>query len=139
VVRSVGLGGKGEVETIIGYECRDNLFDFGDTDGIGKEVRLQHALGVAFHDGKLYVADTYNSKIKVVDPAKRSCTTLVGGEREGWLAGPVFNEPGGLSAAGDKLFIADTNAHRIRLVDLKTKTVSTLKLQGVDAPKLKTP
>jgi hypothetical protein len=38
--------------------------------------------------------------------------------------------------AGGKLYVADTNAHRIRVVDLKTKTVSTLKLQGVEAPKV---
>jgi thiol-disulfide isomerase/thioredoxin len=139
VLRSVGLNGKDHVQTLIGYECRDNLFDFGDKDGIGEEVRLQHPLGVTFYDGKLYVADTYNSKIKVVDPAKRSCTTVVGGERDGWLAGPLFNEPGGLSAAAGRLYVADTNAHRIRVVDLKTKTVSTLKLQGVEAPKAKTP
>jgi thiol-disulfide isomerase/thioredoxin len=139
VIRLVGLDGKGEVKTFIGYECRDNLFDFGDKDGVGDAVRLQHALGVAFHDGKLYIADTYNSKIKVVDPAKQSCTTLLGGEREGWLAGPLFNEPAGLSVAGDKMYVADTNAHRIRVVDLKTKKVSTLKLQGVEAPKLKAP
>jgi thiol-disulfide isomerase/thioredoxin len=139
VVRSVGLRGKGAVQTLIGPECRDNLFLGADADGIGEEVRLQHPLGIAFADGKLYVADTYNSKIKVVDPAKQSCTTLVGGERDGWLAGPVFYEPGGLSAANGKLYVADTNAHRIRVVDLKTKRVSTLKLQGVEAPKLKTP
>jgi DNA-binding beta-propeller fold protein YncE len=130
-IRTVPLDGRGEVKTIVG----EGLFDFGDVDGVGGKVRLQHPLGVAFHDGKLYVADTYNSKIKVIDPAKRSCTTYLGGEGDGWVAGPLFNEPAGLSAAGDKLFVADTNAHRIRVVDLKTKTVSTLALQGVEAPK----
>jgi thiol-disulfide isomerase/thioredoxin/sugar lactone lactonase YvrE len=98
-------------------------------------ARLQHALGVAFHDGKLYVADTYNSKIKVIDPEKRSSTTFVGGDPDGWLATPVFSEPGGISYCDGKLFVADTNAHRIRVVDLKTRAVSTLMLQGVEAPK----
>ena len=51
------------------------------------------------------------------------------------MATPVFNEPAGLSYADGKLYAADTNAHRIRVVDLRTKTVSTLKLQGVGAPK----
>ena len=51
------------------------------SNGTGDDVRLQHALGVAYRDGKLYVADTYNSKIKVIDPATRSCTTFVGGEQ----------------------------------------------------------
>jgi DNA-binding beta-propeller fold protein YncE len=130
-IRSVPLGGQGEVKTIVGQ----GLFDFGDVDGVGDKVRLQHALGVAYHDGKLYVADTYNSKIKVIDPAKRSCKTYLGGEPDGWLGGPLFSEPGGLSVAGDKLYVADTNGHRIRVVDLKTKAVSTLRLQGVEAPK----
>jgi hypothetical protein len=45
-------------------------FDFGDVDGRGGSVRLQHPLGIVFADGKLYVADTYNSKIKEIDPVK---------------------------------------------------------------------
>jgi hypothetical protein len=67
------------------------------------------------------------------------CTTLVGGEPDGWLAAPLFAEPAGISGAGDKLYVADTNAHRIRVVDLKTRVVSTLALQGVEAPKAPTP
>jgi DNA-binding beta-propeller fold protein YncE len=131
-IRTVPLRGRGEVKTLVG----EGLFEFGDVDGVGDKVRLQHALGVAYHAGKLYVADTYNSKIKVLDPAKRSCTTFLGGEPEGWLASPLFSEPAGISYAAGKLYVADTNAHRIRVVDLKTKAVSTLKLQGVEAPKL---
>jgi thiol-disulfide isomerase/thioredoxin/sugar lactone lactonase YvrE len=134
-VRAVPLDGTGEVTTIVG----EGLFKFGDVDGEGDAVRLQHALGVAYHDGKLYVADTYNSKIKELDPEKRLCKTFVGGDATGWLAGPVFQEPAGISFADGKLYIADTNAHRIRVVDLKTKAVSTLNLQGVQAPKSAAP
>jgi DNA-binding beta-propeller fold protein YncE len=130
-IRAVPVGGAGEVKSIVG----EGLFDFGDVDGVGEKVRLQHALGVVYVDGKLYVADTYNSKIKVIDPAWRECRTFLGGEPDGWLVGPLFNEPGGISHGDGKLYVADTNAHRIRVVDLKTKTVTTLKLQGVEAPK----
>jgi len=130
-VRALPLSGRGEVRTLVGL----GLFKFGDVDGVGDEVRLQHALGVCYHDGKLYVADTYNSKIKVLDPERRTCQTLVGGEPDGWLGMPVLNEPGGLSVAGDQLYVADTNAHRIRVVDLKTRAVRTLTLKGVEAPK----
>src|SRR5262249_54707457 len=130
-IRAVPLGGKGEVKTIVG----EGLFEFGDVDGVGGRVRLQHALGVAFHDGKVYVADTYNGKLKVIDPAKRSCTTFLGGAG-GWFTESLFNEPGGLSFANGKLYVADTNAHRIRVVNLKTKAVSTLALKDVGPPKL---
>jgi DNA-binding beta-propeller fold protein YncE len=132
-IRAVPLSARNdaEVKTIVGK----GLFEFGDVDGEGDEARLQHALGVAFHDGLLYVADTYNSKIKVLDPAKRTSKTYLGGEPDGWFAGPLFNEPAGLSISGGKIYVADTNAHRIRVVDLKTKAVTTLPLQGVEAPK----
>jgi DNA-binding beta-propeller fold protein YncE len=130
-VRAVPLNGKGSVKTLVG----EGLFEFGDVDGFADKARLQHALGVVWADGKLYVADTYNSKVKVLDPKTRECKTFAGGEPAGWLATPTFNEPGGISYAAGKLYLADTNAHRIRVVDLKTKAISTLKLQGVDAPK----
>jgi DNA-binding beta-propeller fold protein YncE len=117
------------VKTLVGK----GLFEFGDIEGVGSQARLQHALGVAFKDSKLYVADTYNSKIKVLDPVTKSCTTFIGG---GSQKEPILSEPGGLSFAGNKLFIADTNGHRIRVVDMTTREVTTLGLQGVEAPKL---
>ncbi len=123
-IRAVPLVGvKGNVSTIVG----EGLFEFGDKNGVGNEVRLQHALGVAFIDGKLLVADTYNSKIKIIDPYRRSCDTFVGSATE-----KNFNEPAGLSIADGKLYVADTNNHRIQIVDLKTRAVSTLRLQGVE-------
>ncbi len=122
-IRSVPLYGRSRanVATIVGK----GLFDFGDQNGVGPFVRLQHALGVTYFEGKLYVADTYNSKIKIIDPAKRTCETYFGGPN-------ILNEPGGLSIAAGKMYIADTNNHRIQIVDMKTKDVSTLQLQGVE-------
>src|SRR5262249_38494649 len=125
-IRALPLeGGTGEVHTLVGT----GLFDFGDKDGEGPAgARLQHALGVVFVNGNLYVADTYNNKIKVLDPSTRVCTTFVGGDKRN----PLFNEPGGLSYANGKLYVADTNSHRIQVVDLSTKAVSTLTLHGVE-------
>ena len=116
-VRQVGFGKDAEVRNLVGT----GLFDFGDADGIGDGVRLQHDLGIAWHAGRLYIADTYNNKIKVLDPASRRVTTLAGGDGQ-------FDEPGGVSAAGDTLYVADTNHNRIALVNLKTGAVSALKL-----------
>ena len=64
---------SGEVKTIVG----EGLFEFGDKNGKGAAVRLQHALGVAYLDGKLYVADTYNSKIKVITYKVKKGETLL--------------------------------------------------------------
>jgi len=130
-IRSIDLDEKdGKVETIVGLD----LFEFGDIDGKGREVRLQHPLGVLFHDGKLYVADTYNHKIKIVNPKDKTSQTFLGTGKSGKNDGnnPSFYEPSGLAIAGNRLFIADTNNHSIRIADLKTKTVSTLILKGLE-------
>ena len=99
-------------------------------------ARLQHPLGVAFHDGLLYVADTYNSKIKVVDPVKKTSTAWAGSGRKtfenGGFEQAAFNEPGGLAWLDGKLYVADTNNHLIRVLDPQTKTVSSLELTGVE-------
>jgi DNA-binding beta-propeller fold protein YncE len=138
-LRKVPISGGGRVETLVGR----GLFVFGDVDGPGRvddpeklksEARIQHAMGVAYNDGKLYVADTYNSKIKVFDLKEQRLSTLVGGHSLGWLAPRAFFEPSGLSYAGGKLYVADTNAHRIRVVDLATRAVTTLELTGVKPP-----
>ena len=110
------------------------LFEFGDVDGQGPDVRLQHPIGIVCVDRKLYVADTYNNKIKLIVPEEGTCETFVGGPSEKNKE-PLFNEPAGISYADGKLYVADTNSHRIRVVDMKTKTVTTLKLEGVEAPK----
>jgi thiol-disulfide isomerase/thioredoxin len=131
-LRAVSLK-KDRVDTIVGV----GLFGFGDIDGKGPEVRLQHCLGVAYGDGVLYVADSYNNKIKVCDPKTRAVTSLVGGgPKQGGLSDDParFDEPGGLALAGRALFIADTNNHAIRVYDLDAKTLSTLEIKGLAAP-----
>jgi thiol-disulfide isomerase/thioredoxin len=130
-VRKVPMDGQGRVVTLTGT----GLFDFGDEDGIGKEAKLQHAIGVQYVAGKVYVADTYNSKIKVIDLKDNAVTTFLGGKKDD--KDPMFNEPAGLSYAKGKLYVADTNAHRIRVVDLKTKALTTLPIKGVSPVVLK--
>ncbi len=121
-IRALPLpGNKGQVTTVVG----EGLFEFGDKNGKGKEVRLQHALGVAYLDGKLYVADTYNSKIKIIDANQRTCETYLGDPK-------MFDEPAGVSIAAGKMYIADTNNHRIQVVDMKSKEITTLPLEGVE-------
>ncbi|UCF98275.1 MAG: redoxin domain-containing protein [Spirochaetaceae bacterium] len=121
--------GSGTVGTLAG--SGKSLFEFGDRDGTGNQALLQHPLGVVVHRGQVYVADTYNSKIKVADPQSREIRTLVGGQT-GWRDGadPLFYEPGGIDAYGDRLYVADTNNHSVRVIDLATGSASTLVLKG---------
>jgi hypothetical protein len=128
-IRAIDLRPGGQVRTVVG----EGLFEFGDVDGVGEAARLQHPLGLAYHAGRLYVADSYNNKIKQVDPQTRSATTWLGdgypGDADGAGTAARFREPSGLSLAGDRLFIADTNNNLIRVADLATGEVSTLNLE----------
>ncbi len=129
-IRSASLDPQGEVQTIIG----EGLFDFGDVDGERSVARLQHPLGIVYHRGTLYVADTYNHKIKIIDQNAARATTFLGSGEHGWRDGlaPRFYEPGGLTAMDNKLYIADTNNHLVRVADLDTRRVSTLRFQDPD-------
>lgn len=114
------------VTTIAG----EDLFVFGDQDGEGDAVRLQHPLGITARDGVLFVADSYNNKIKRVEPRRRVVTTWLGSGAAGYADGPgtsaAFREPGGVCAGANGLYIADTNNHRIAIADWATGTVRTL-------------
>lgn len=131
-VRSADLTANGKVHSIIG----EGLFEFGDIDGNYKSARLQHPLGILYHDGKLYVADSYNHKIKIVDPETRSVTTFLGDGKPGLQDGAraEFSEPSGLAAIGNKLYIADSNNNLVRIADLTTKEVHVLNINRLTPP-----
>jgi thiol-disulfide isomerase/thioredoxin/DNA-binding beta-propeller fold protein YncE len=135
-IRSADLDPSGNVVTIVG----EDLFEFGDKDGKGEQVRLQHPLGVTYHDGWLYVADTYNNKIKRVSPKEQTSETFAGTGAGGLADGERarFDEPAGVSVALGKLYVADTNNHAIRIVDLKTKRTDTLQIKGLDKLRVRT-
>ena len=123
-LRVLPIGGD-EVHTLIGT----GLFDYGAEDGRGTKAQLQHAQGVAYDDGALYIADTYNHRLRVYDITSKEVGTASGSER-GWADGVAgtakFDEPGGLSVANGKIYIADTNNHLVRIFDPSTGQLSTL-------------
>ena len=142
-IRSLDLEKRTVATLVGGHSAPANLFHFGDEDGKGLGRRLQHPLGVAVVEGVLYIADTYNHKVKAVDLAELdgasgTVRAFAGagkpGRADGGAAEALFHEPGGLSHHGGKLFVADTNNHRIRIIDVAARTVSTLELKGVPLP-----
>ena len=137
-IRHVEIDPDGKTSTLAG----GGLFTFGDRDAVGSEARLQHPLGVTYVNGAVYIADTYNHKIKRLDVQSRQVRTLAGTGKPGWQDGAAdqaqFYEPGGLSSAHGRLYVADTNNHRVRVVDIATRTVSTLPLRGLTPPSSQT-
>ena len=130
-VRSADIDPAGRVQTIVGLD----LFVFGDADGSDHHVRLQHPIGITYHDGVLYITDTYNHKIKRVLPATKSAFTVLGTGKPGHVEGALdqvqFSEPSGISFAYGKMYIADTNNHAIRVADIESGVVSTLEITGL--------
>jgi thiol-disulfide isomerase/thioredoxin/sugar lactone lactonase YvrE len=97
------------------------LFVFGDQDGDLDEALLQHNVGVTEHQGKLYVADTYNGKVKVLDLQKKKLTTFVAG----------LDEPNDVLFLHNDMWISDTNHHQLVKIGLTTnrKTVVNVVLE----------
>ena len=118
-IRSINLDRVGQTTTYVGK----GLFDFGDKDGNGTSAELQHPLGVHYIEGALFIADSYNHKIRVLDLSNldvhtveasaniictdKSCTRI-------W-------EPAGVILLEKNLYVSDTNNHRILKIDLDTE------------------
>src|SRR6185436_3910622 len=83
IIRAINLGPNSKVRTLVGGD----LFDFGDKDGSGDSVRLQHPLGLARWNDKLLIADTYNHRIKLLDPNARAVKAFVGVGKPGQTDG----------------------------------------------------
>ena len=126
IIRAVALPPRNVVRTIAGGD----LFEFGDRDGRGDSARFQHPLGVTASGAVLFVADTYNHRIRTVTPATGDVRAFAGIGTEGLEDGPAavarFHEPGGISATSDALYVADTNNHAIRRVALPNGEVTTV-------------
>jgi DNA-binding beta-propeller fold protein YncE len=104
------------VKTLIGA----GLYEFGDADGLPDKARLQHPTGVALDPGGsiLWVADTYNNKIKALSLRGGGARTLALPYR--------FHEPTGISVAAKSLWIANTNAHEIVRIDTGSGQIKRL-------------
>lgn len=130
-------GATREVKTILGtsHLSEARLFTFGDKDGPKTTARLQHCLEVVYLNGKIYVADTYNHKIKAVDAKTGEAKSVAGTGQPGTSDEPAqFHEPAGLAHAKGKLYVADTNNHLLRTIDLASGKVATLTITGLTSP-----
>ncbi|MEP6848835.1 MAG: hypothetical protein ABI999_08250 [Acidobacteriota bacterium] len=122
----------GKVSTIAGIDRNP-----GYADGNSDAAQFHAPIGIAAAgDGSIYVADTYNDRIRVIREGK--VYTLAGGSRgfaDGAGSLAKFNTPCGLTVlpSGD-LLVADLGNRRIRLVQ---KTGETTTLLGTGTGELR--
>ncbi len=106
----------------------------GNINGVGTAALFSNPSSIAVDtSGNVIVADTSNSKIRLIYP-NRTVITLAGGSLTGSLAGSnngvgtaaLFNTPRGVAVdTSSNVIVADYNNHRIRLI-YPNRTVITL-------------
>lgn len=123
--RIVAISIKGEITPIAGSG------EPGYRDGETSEAMFRAPTSVAIVGDKIYVSDTYNDAIRVIDSGY--VTTLAGGNRgfsDGFGAAAKFDTPLGIALFGDgRLLVADCGNRRIRIV-ASTGEVETLAGNG---------
>jgi hypothetical protein len=116
-VRRIALD-SGQVQTVIGK----GLFTFGLRNGAVAQALLQHDQGLAWLDNDLYIADTFNNAIRVLDLHTNQVSTLT----------TKLEQPGGLAVLNPQtLLVTDTNANRIVTVDVHSGIVTRWKITGL--------
>lgn len=91
----------------------------GNTDGVGTAARFNSPAAVASDSiGNVYVADTFNHTIRLINTSG-AVTTVAGlagniGNVDGIGSAARFNSPAGLAIVGGSIYIADTSNHTIR-------------------------
>lgn len=105
---------KGKVSTIAGL---DGNSGFADGDAAGALFNAPIGVAVA-DDGRIFVADTYNDRIRVIENGKVS--TIAGslpGFADGTGMDAKFHTPCGIAIWQDKLLVADAGNRRLRVVE----------------------
>ncbi|MFN0031055.1 MAG: hypothetical protein ACKVOR_02735 [Flavobacteriales bacterium] len=141
--RIVQLDGVGACTQVIGSGAA------GFADDYLANSRFNHPRQSVFHDGKLYIADTHNNRIRVADLGAQRVSTLCGngqfstakqdakaGSRDAFampVGLAVFNKKlFGVSAATNEVFeINTTNGACKKLTDLPQTTVNMMRTTPV--------
>ncbi|MGC2210404.1 MAG: hypothetical protein WA532_09875 [Candidatus Korobacteraceae bacterium] len=104
----------------------------GDT-GIATAAELNSPISVALDgNGNLYIADSGNNRIRMVNASTHKITTLAGNGTLGYNDGPAtgaeFSSPTGVAVdvGGGIVYVADQGNNRIRKLNTGAHSVSTV-------------
>ena len=121
----------GKVQRVIGG------LEPGMIDGVATAARFSSPQGLAFGKKHLYVADTGNHAIRVIDLVSGGVETVAGtgkmgrGETGGPLATRVdLRSPWDVALAGDTLYIAMAGDHQIWRLDLSSREIGVFAGSG---------
>ena len=103
----------------------DEFFTGGFADGAAYEAMFNHPIGLAFWQGLLFVADSQNHSIRIVDN-EGNVSTLAGTGYPDHISGSfdeaAFHFPAGIIIVVNRLFVADMGNNMIRVIELENKS-----------------
>jgi hypothetical protein len=117
----IRLGIKGNYATPVVVTTLAGSGDLGSTDAIGDAASFNYSSGVGVDsNGNIYVADSYNNKIRKITGAGE-VTTLAGsgnaGSADGLGIAASFNNPSGVAVDGNgNVYVADSYNNKIRKI-----------------------
>jgi trimeric autotransporter adhesin len=102
--------------------------------GIATSAALNYPRGVTIDaSGNIYIADTYNHRIRMVTKSTGIISTVAGNgsygySGDGWIATSalLYNPRGVAMDASGNIYIAETDNYRIRMVTKSTGIISTV-------------
>jgi sugar lactone lactonase YvrE len=126
---------NGILSTIAGDRKKGDRGDGGPA--AAAQFNGMHNLAIG-PDDTIYVADTWNNCVRVIDPRSGKITRVAGTGEKGFSGdgGPATKAKLGgvycasLDATGDGLYLADLDNRRIRSVDLRTGIITTVSGNG---------
>jgi len=122
---------------VISLVAGSGVHGFAGDNGSAIAAQFRYPSGIAIDgSGNLYVADSYNNRIRKIIPGG-IITTIAGNGVQGYGgdSGPAtaanLNQPSGVTIANGSLYIADCWNNAIRKVDLSTGIITTVAGTGV--------
>ena len=123
---------SGMVRYVTGTPSRNQRFAGDGGPAIDAVLNFPSAVAVA-EDGTVYIADTWNHRIRRVDPGTGVIATIAGTGQAKYYGdnGPAvqaaLNEPVALALDGpDLLYIADQSNNRVRKIELTSGMITTV-------------
>eukprot|EP01006_Ploeotia_vitrea_P026453 TRINITY_DN59437_c0_g1_i1.p1 TRINITY_DN59437_c0_g1~~TRINITY_DN59437_c0_g1_i1.p1 ORF type:complete len:542 (+),score=47.20 TRINITY_DN59437_c0_g1_i1:102-1628(+) len=118
-----------QINTVAGNGMRS----FGGDGSLATQAAFNIPSGICVSsEGKLYIADRYNHRVRLVDLHSGLISTIVGDGTPGYCGdgGPAtqarITGPVRVAVGSGKLFIADCNTECVRSVDLQTNIIDTI-------------
>jgi sugar lactone lactonase YvrE len=137
-VRKISAGAAPTIESVVGDGVSGFKGDGGEPGAAelafetGGNPQPSGALALA-KDGRLYISDGLNNRIRRVDFAAKTIETIAGTGEGGFSGdgGPAtkakLNNVRDLEFGPDgRLYLADTENHRVRAIDLKSGIIETV-------------